>query len=98
MPYRSDMIDVRGVKTHVYLGGRGRPLLVLHPEFCAGQWSPYHDRLSTRFRLIAPDHPGFGKSERPDWIEHVDDLVFHYTDLLDQLGCEKVSIVGTSFG
>ena len=35
MAYRSDFLDVRGVRTHVMRGGRGNPLLVLHPEFAA---------------------------------------------------------------
>lgn len=98
MPYRSDLLEVRGVRTHVYQGGRGKPLLVLHPEFCADQWHPYHDRLASHFRVVAPDHPGFGRSERPDWMEQVDDLVFHYVDLLDLLGFERVSVIGTSLG
>ena len=98
MAHRSEFLDVRGVKTHVRIGGRGRPLLVLHPEFGADLWSPYHDDLAAAFRILAPDHPGFGRSERPDWLDHVDDLVFHYLDLLDLLGVDRVSIVGTSLG
>jgi len=96
--YRSDFLDVRGVLTHVMRGGRGNPLLVLHPEFAARMWAPYHDALATHFHVIAPDHPGFGDSERPDWLDSVDDLVFHYVDLLDALSIERVSIVGTSLG
>lgn len=98
MAYRSDVLDVRGVRTHVLRGGRGRPLLVLHPEFAARTWAPYHDALAARFHVVAPDHPGFGDSERPDWLDGVDDLVFHYVDLLDALALDKVSIVGTSLG
>jgi pimeloyl-ACP methyl ester carboxylesterase len=98
MAHRSELLDVRGVRTHILQGGRGRPLLVLHPEFGADLWSPYHDRLAACFRVLAPDHPGFGKSERPDWLDGVDDLVFHYLDLLDRLELERVSIVGTSLG
>ena len=64
----------------------------------ADLWAPYHDALAARFHVIAPDHPGFGDSERPDWLDDVDDLVFHYVDLLDALAIERVSIVGTSLG
>lgn len=98
MAYRSDLLDVRGVRTHVMRGGRGRPLLVLHPEFAARLWAPYHDALAAHFHVIAPDHPGFGDSERPEWLDGIDDLVFHYVDLLDTLGLDRVSIVGTSLG
>jgi pimeloyl-ACP methyl ester carboxylesterase len=71
---------------------------VLHPEFAADRWFPYHDGLAASFQVFAPDHPGFGQSAGSDWIEGVDDLVFHYVDLLDVLGLDRVSIVGTSLG
>ena len=98
MAHRSEFVSVAGVRTHVLRGGRGTPLLVLHPEFAANRWFPYHDGLAAHFQVFAPDHPGFGQSERPDWIEGIDDLVFHYVDLLDTLGLDRVSIVGTSLG
>jgi pimeloyl-ACP methyl ester carboxylesterase len=98
MAYRSEFLTVAGVRTHLLRGGRGTPLLVLHPEFAANRWFPYHDNLAAHFQVFAPDHPGFGQSERPEWLEGVDDLVFHYVDLLDALGLDRVSIVGTSLG
>lgn len=98
MAHRSEYLDVRGVRTHLLRGGRGRPLLVLHPEFGANGWAPYHDALAAQHCVLAPDHPGFGGSDRPDWLDGIDDLVFHYVDLLDQLTLERVSIVGSSLG
>src|SRR5574339_351359 len=98
MPHRSDFLDVRGVRTHVMQAGRGRPLLVLHPEFAADTWSPYHDELAGHFRVVAPDHPGFGKSDRPEWLDEMSDVVLHYIDLLDLLEVDRISIVGTSLG
>lgn len=98
MPQRSDVLSVAGVHTHLRRGGRGRPLLVLHPEFAPSQWFPYLDPLAARFEVFAPDHPGFGNSARPDWLDGIDDLVIHYLDLLDLLELDRVSIVGTSLG
>ncbi len=98
MAHRSEFAIVGGVRTHLLRGGRGEPLLVLHPEFAANRWFPYHDRLAAHFQVLAPDHPGFGQSERPDWLEGVDDVVLHYIDFLDALNLERVRIVGTSFG
>jgi pimeloyl-ACP methyl ester carboxylesterase len=98
MAHRSDFLDVRGVRTHLLKGGRCRPLLVLHPEFGANMWAPYHDALAGSFHVLAPDHLGFGESERPDWLDGIDDLVFHYLDLLDLLAIERLSIVGSSLG
>lgn len=98
MAHRSEFLTVGGVRTHLLRGGRGAPVLVLHPEFAANRWFPYHDALAARFQIFAPDHPGFGQSERPEWLDGIDDLVFHYVDLLDALELDRVSIVGTSLG
>ncbi len=98
MAHRSEFRDVGGVRTHLLRGGRGTPLLVLHPEYGADQWFPYHDLLAARFQVLAPDHPGFGQSDRPEWLDGIDDMVFHYLDLLDVLGLERIAILGTSLG
>src|SRR5713101_2233683 len=98
MAHRSEIISVGGVRTHLLHGGRGAPLLVLPPEFAADRWFPYHDALAARFQVLAPDHLGFGQSERPDWLDGIDDLGFHYVDLLDTLKLDRVSIIGTSLG
>ncbi len=98
MAHRSDLVEVRGTRTRLLRGGRGQPLLVLHPEFAAGMWAPVHDALAARCQVFAPDHPGFGDSACPEWIDGIDDLVFHYVDLLDQLALERVAVIGTSLG
>jgi pimeloyl-ACP methyl ester carboxylesterase len=98
MSYRSEVRRVRDTQVHLLRGGRGAPLLVLHPEFASGRWFSYHDELAASFQVIAPDHPGFGKSERPEWVETVEDLAFFYLDLLDELALETSSLLGISFG
>jgi pimeloyl-ACP methyl ester carboxylesterase len=98
MAHRSEFVSVAGTRTHLIRGGRGKPLLVLHPEFGAGRWFPYHEQLAARFHVLAPDHPGFGESDLSDSLRDIDDLVFHYVDLLDTLGLERVSLLGTSIG
>jgi len=98
MAHRGEFLTIADVRTHVLRGGRGAPLLILHPEYAANRWLPYHDALAARFQVFAPDHPGFGASERPEWLDGLDDVVLHYADLLDVLGIERVAIVGTSLG
>lgn len=98
MAWRNEYVSIAGARTHLIRGGRGKPVLVLHPEFAASQWFPYHDQLARRFHIYAPDHPGFGESERSSWVEDIDDVVFHYVELLDELRLEHVSVLGTSIG
>jgi pimeloyl-ACP methyl ester carboxylesterase len=98
MAHRSEQLSVAGVRTHMLRGGRGAPLVVLPPEFASNRWFPYHQALAAHFHVLAPDHLGFGESERPEWLDGIDDLVFHYIDWLDTLGLERVSVVGISLG
>ena len=86
-------------RVRVFEAGRGEPLLFLHSAMGAGVWTEGIDRLAQHFRVFLPDHPGFGPSPLPDWLTGMDDLVFHYLDVLDGLGLhEPVHVVGASFG
>jgi pimeloyl-ACP methyl ester carboxylesterase len=78
--------------------GSGPALLFLHGAGGAGRWLPFHERLAGHFTVHAPSHPGHGGSPAAEWIEHISDLAFHYLDLLDDLGAERVHLVGASFG
>lgn len=55
-----------GVATRVLIAGSGPTVLMLHgnPDN-ADEWAPLMSRLSKRFRCIAPDFPGYGKSPEP---------------------------------
>lgn len=79
-------------------GGTGAPVLFLHGSGGAGLWTPFHAELAKYADVIAPDHPGFGGSTALPWLEDVQDLAFHYSDLIAQLGLEPIDVVGTSFG
>jgi pimeloyl-ACP methyl ester carboxylesterase len=54
--------------------------------------------LSKHYRVYAPSHPGFGASDRPDHVNSVEDLVFFYLDLIEQLDLRDMILVGVSFG
>jgi pimeloyl-ACP methyl ester carboxylesterase len=93
-------LDTREGVVHLLRGGTGDPVLYLHGVGAEpGYWNRAHQGLSENFDVIAPDHPGFGFSDVMDDLDHVDDLVYHYLDLLDRLGLrENVHLVGVSFG
>src|SRR5262249_34368046 len=56
------------------------------------------DALAKSARVIAPTHPGFGRSELPSGMRTVDDLSYFYLDFLDQLGVDGVTLVGVALG
>ncbi|GAA4874160.1 alpha/beta fold hydrolase [Actinomycetospora straminea] len=78
--------------------GQGHPVLLLHSAGGANEWGPLQLGLVATGDLVAPDHPGFGLSDDLPEIHTVDDLVYHYLDLLDGLGLAQVDVVGLSFG
>ncbi|HEX3515146.1 MAG TPA: alpha/beta hydrolase [Trebonia sp.] len=94
-----EFLELAGGRVHLLRGGTGEPVLFLHAAGGAGGWFPFHALLaSAGFQVIAPDHPGFGKSDEFPEAEAIDDLVFHYLDVLDALGLERPHVVGASFG
>jgi pimeloyl-ACP methyl ester carboxylesterase len=55
-------------------------------------------QLAQRFDVIAPEHPGFGRSETPPWLDGVGDLAYFYLDFIEALGLGPVHLVGASLG
>jgi pimeloyl-ACP methyl ester carboxylesterase len=94
----SQELSVRGTPVQMLRGGAGPPLLFLHGAGGAGRWLAFQDRLAKDYTVYFPSHPGHGGSPAAEWIEHISDLAFHYLDLLDRLGLERVHLVGASFG
>ncbi len=96
--HRSETLDIRGCRVEMLRGGAGPRLLFLHGAGGAADWAPYMDRLAERFELMVPSHPGFGRSDTPDWLDGMSDLAFFYLDLLDALDPGSLHVVGTSLG
>jgi pimeloyl-ACP methyl ester carboxylesterase len=92
------MLDVRGTRIRVLRGGSGTPLIFLHGASGHVGWLPFLDALSQRFDVIAPEHPGFGASDDPAWLDRPSDLAYFYLDLMAQLRLERVHLIGTSLG
>jgi pimeloyl-ACP methyl ester carboxylesterase len=92
------MLEVGGSRTKLLRGGSGEPLLYLHSAGGETMWLPFHEALAASFDVIAPAHPGFDASEGLEKIDSIEDLVFHYIDLMGALGLDRVSVVGSSLG
>ncbi|MGH3387407.1 MAG: alpha/beta fold hydrolase [Actinomadura sp.] len=93
-----EYLDFPGGRVHLLRGGEGPPLLFLHAAGGAGQWHEYLQLLAQRYEVFAPDHPGFGGSDELPEVEGIDDLVYHYLDVIERLGLDRPHVVGGSFG
>lgn len=88
--------DVNGVKMHYDVQGNGDPLLLIHAGIAnLSMWDLQMPAFTKHFRVIRHDVRGFGETPDPagNYTDHEDIHV-----LLQQLGVERVSIVGISNG
>lgn len=80
----------------------GPPLLLLHgggADSALLSWGAVGPALaSAGHRVIAPDHPGFGRSPRADWPMTQTNLVRYVGELVDSLQLEDYAIGGLSMG
>jgi pimeloyl-ACP methyl ester carboxylesterase len=90
--------DIAGVRLEIVERGAGRPLLFLHPGIGIAPDAHVLQKLATKMRVIAPSHPGFGRSEQPKHMTTIDDLAYFYLDLLEAMDLRDVVLVGVSFG
>jgi pimeloyl-ACP methyl ester carboxylesterase len=93
-----ETIDVGGLEVAYRRKGTGPATLFLHGVGATRMWLPFYERLSETVDLLAPEHPGFGDTPLPDWVEGFDDLVLHYRDLLDAFDLDRVHLIGYSLG
>lgn len=96
------IIEVHQRKVQILESGTGAPLLYLHGfadvHSVKESWLPFHERLLERARVIAPAHPGCAKTDEYDDLDTVEDVVFHYLEVLDALKLAQFDLVGTCVG
>jgi len=90
--------EVAGIRLELRRFGRGRPLLLLHSEEALECEPPFLDLLIVDREVIIPLPPGFGRSERPDWVSAPDDIAYVYLELIDRLKLGGVDVLGCSLG
>lgn len=96
--FEESYVVVDGCRTRLRRGGSGPTVLYLHGANGAAAIQPFMEKLASDFDLLVPEHPGFGLSDEPEWLDNIEDLAFFYLDLLDELGLHKVHVVGSSLG
>jgi len=83
----------------VLVAGEGKPIVFLHG---AGglRWDGYLTELAKEYKVYAPYFPGTGGTSGSNELDfrHLWDVVLFYFDLFDELGLEKASLIGHSFG
>ena len=97
--FRSARATVNGVRLHYVVGGQGTPIVLLPgwPE----TWWAYHKvmpELAKKHRVIVVDIRGMGTSEKPVGGYDKKTMASDISELVKQLGFERVDIVGHDIG
>ncbi|WP_174727591.1 alpha/beta fold hydrolase [Mesobacillus harenae] len=94
-----EIVEISGVKTHVYTAGEGEPLLWMHGAGGITSILKTFEELARNYKVYLVDHPGFGLSEKKEerFIDFTDYNYF-YRDFLDHYSLDKVHLVGHSLG
>jgi pimeloyl-ACP methyl ester carboxylesterase len=93
----SGRLQAGGIDLEVLRRGKGRTILLIHGINPIDPAAPFLDVLAEHGEIIAPSHPGFGNSPRPEDFDTMYDLVQLYREILDGLP-EKAVVIGFSFG
>jgi pimeloyl-ACP methyl ester carboxylesterase len=104
MPTRYRTVEVDGL--NLFYRESGPPdapvVLLLHGfPSSSRMWQPLIDRLSGRYRLIAPDYPGFGHSDAPpaDALHYTFDTIAGFVErFTDELRLSRYAMVVQDYG
>ena len=101
-PFKSNYIDIEGIKLHYIDEGTGDPVVMIHGN---PTWSFFFRKLikaiSGSFRAIAPDHIGCGLSDKPGTQKYDYRLKSRVEDLetlLNHLGLNKITLILHDWG
>ena len=96
--WTEERVAVAGAEMQILKGGSGDPLLVLHDESGQPGWLQLHEELAKNYTVYAPSHPGFGVTDRIDWIMNMRDSATWYLWALEDLGLSNLNVLGFSLG
>jgi pimeloyl-ACP methyl ester carboxylesterase len=92
-------IQSNGIHLHYTERGSGEPLLLIMGITADGSvWEPHAAEWEKHYRCILPDNRGVGKSDKPSGDYTTAEMADDHAGLLDQLGLDKVRVVGVSMG
>jgi pimeloyl-ACP methyl ester carboxylesterase len=95
-------VKASGVRLRLLEAGAGRPVVLLHSHFMDHRtWDDVMDDLAGTFRVIAPDFPGSGESEKPApsrFPYGIDSFAETIVDLYAALELGPAAVVGHGLG
>lgn len=94
----TETLSVRDVELTLRRAGEGEKLLLLHGANGNVSWLPIMEALAERYHVILPDHPGFGDTDAPHWMDNISDVAYFYLDVIEALELDGFHLAGHSMG
>jgi 2-hydroxy-6-oxo-6-(2'-carboxyphenyl)-hexa-2,4-dienoate hydrolase len=102
---KAKFIDVDGIRTRYFEGGKGEPLVLIHggqwpATASADGWSPIFDYLAARFHVYAFDKLGMGYTDNPKTLADytMAATARHAEGFVKAIGVKKCVMMGHSRG
>jgi len=96
---RTRDIDVDGIRLHYAEAGEGPAVVLLHGLSAThANWEYTIPEFADRWRVVAPDLPGHGRSAKPDAPYTIDFYAGVVRSLGRELGLREAIVVGNSLG
>ena len=96
---KGERAKVNGIEMYYETFGQGDPLLMIHGGGATIEsWFCQIPEFSKRFKVIAADSRGHGRTNDAEGPINFDLMTADFTALLDQLGLKNVMVVGWSDG
>ena len=96
--FTTERYQAAGAELQILMGGSGDPLLVLHDEMGQPGWLQLHEELAKNYTVYAPSLPGFGVTDRLDWVMNMRDIATWTLWALEDIGLTNPNVVGFSLG
>lgn len=94
----SSIVSVKQNNIGLVEGGAGQTVLYLHGANVSAGPTPFIEQLAETFHVLAPEHPGFGRSDEPEWLRDIHDTAYYYLDFLEKFDLQDIHLVGSSLG
>ena len=100
MEKRSGFVEANdGVRLYYEDSGSGKPVFLIHGGgLSLGWWRKQVPALSQRFRVIAADTRGNGRSDKTPWGHRTARYAMDVRQIIETLDLDEVTLVGWSIG
>jgi 3-oxoadipate enol-lactonase len=97
--WTGQFVETNGIRMYAVEGGRGRPLVLLHGYgWDHTLWIDLFGRFAPRYRVIAGDTRGHGRSDKPPGPYTLSMMARDWRGLITALAAEPACLVGFSLG